>query len=290
MSDRTLKVAVIGAGLLGIDLVDRLVQSSTLSCALVVGRHSTAGIRLAARMGCPTSTDGIGAVTDAGIDLVFDTSTAEAHAAHGAELTAAGVVVVNLTPGGGGTVIAPTINGEVAVSASHLSLVSCGGQAVLPVLDGVRRHCAPRYVEVVTTVAAASVGRATRLNLDEYLHTTGYAVGEITGVPRVKVLTTISPALPAPPFRARISVLADDIAAASLCEAVAAAATSVRAFAPGYEVTSCSVHDDLVTVTVTVTAHSDRLPAYAGNVEIINAAALVVADAHAAARHERGSL
>lgn len=286
MPDRKLRAAVIGAGLLGIDLVDRLTRSTTLSCALVAGRSSTAGLRLAARMGCATSTGGIDAVAGADIDLVFDASNAAAHPAHWADLTSAGVLLVNLTPGSGGTMVAPTINGHLAESSRHLSLVSCGGQAVLPVLDVVTRHCAPEYIEVVTTVAAASVGRATRLNLDEYIETTEYAMRRLTRTPSAKVLTNISPALPAPPFSAQISVVADDIRPKSLRAGVETAAAAVRAFAPGYEVASCSVEDGLITVTLNVTARGGRLPAYAGNVEIINAAAVVLAERHATARKE----
>jgi acetaldehyde dehydrogenase len=286
MPDRKLRAAVIGAGLLGIDLVDRLIGSTTLSCALVVGRSSTTGLRLAARMGCPTSTAGIAAVASADIDLVFDASNADAHAAHWADLTSAGVLLVNLTPGGGGTMVAPTINGHLAESSRHLSLVSCGGQAVLPVLDVVTRHCTPDYIEVVTTVAAASVGRATRLNLDEYIDTTQYAIRKLNCTPNVKVLTNISPALPAPPFRAQISVVAGDIWPESLSAGVEAAAAAVRAFAPGFEVASYSVEGRRITVALTITACGGRLPAYAGNVEIINAAAVVLAERHATARNE----
>lgn len=286
-SKRIPRVAVIGAGLLGIDLAERLSRSPTLSCALVTGTSSsTAGLRLAARMGCATSTEGIDAVANSNIDVVFDASNAAAHPAHWADLSSVGVLLVNLTPGGGGTMVAPTINGHRAASSRHLSLVSCGGQAVLPVLDVVARHCTPSYIEVVTTVAAASVGRATRLNLDEYIATTEYAIRRLTHAPDAKVLTNISPALPAPVFRAQTSVVADDIRPQSLRADVETAATAVRAFAPGYQVVSCSVADGLITVCVNVTARGGRLPAYAGNVEIINAAAVLLAERHATARNE----
>lgn len=285
--ERKLRVAVIGAGLLGIDLAERLTRSPMLSCALVTGRSSsTAGLRLAARMGCATSTDGIDAVADSDIDVVFDASNAAAHPAHWADLTSVGVLLVNLTPSGGGTMVAPTINGHRAESSRHLSLVSCGGQAVLPVLDVVARYCTPRYIEVVTTVAAASVGRATLLNLDEYIATTEYAMRRLTHTPDAKVMTNISPALPAPAFRAQISVVADDIRPEPLRAGVETAAAAVRAFAPGYKVVSWSVADGLITVCVNVTARGGRLPAYAGNVEIINAAAVLLAERHATARNE----
>jgi Prokaryotic acetaldehyde dehydrogenase, dimerisation/Sterol carrier protein domain len=141
-------------------------------------------------MGCATSTEGIDAVTGSDIDVVFDASNAAAHPTHWTELAFAGVLLVDLTPSGRGTMIAPTVNGHRAESARHLSLVSCAGQAVLPVLDVVAKHCTPAYVEVVTTVAGASAGRATRCNLDEYVATTEYAVRRLTHAPDAKVLTT----------------------------------------------------------------------------------------------------
>ncbi len=234
-------------------------------------------------MGATTSTEGIDAVTGSDIDVVFDASNAAAHPAHWADLACAGVLLVDLTPSGGGTMVAPTVNGHRAESARHLSLVSCAGQAVLPVLDVVAKHCTPQYVEVVTTVAGASVGRATRLNLDEYIATTEHAVRRLTHAPDAKVLTTISPALPAPAFRAQVTVVASDIQPGPLRTGVEAAA-AVRTFAPGYEVASWSVEDGLIKASVNVTAQGGRLPAYAGNVQIINAAAVLLAERYAAAR------
>ncbi|MFD0853944.1 hypothetical protein ACFQ07_17025, partial [Actinomadura adrarensis] len=203
-----LKAAVIGAGMLGVDLVHRLSASPSLSCSLVVGgRNSATGLRLAAEMGCATSTSGMDAVTAADVDVVFDASNAAAH--HLDRLARADVLWVDLTPSSGGTMVVPTVNGHLAESSRRLSLVSCGGQAVLPVLDVVARRCdwqALEYVEVVTTAASASVGRASRLNLDEYIATTQRAVQDFTqpGCPpggEVKVLVNLSPALPAPAFR-----------------------------------------------------------------------------------------
>lgn len=281
-----LKAAVIGAGMLGIDLAERLDRSDVLTCVLVAGRAGTTGLRLAARMGCATSIDGIDAVVGARerIDVVFDASNAVEHAAHWAELSSTGVLLVDLTPSSGGTMVAPTVNGHRAETSRHLSLVSCGGQAVLPALNAIVRHCTAEYVEVVTTAAGASAGRATRSNLDEYLVTTEAAVRQLTRVPQTKVMTNISPALPAPAFRAQVTVVARDIQPEPVHTAVEAAAEAVRKFAPGYTVTSCAVEDGLVRASVEVTAHGGRLPKYAGNVEIINAAAVRLVERHAAAR------
>ncbi|MFJ7280922.1 acetaldehyde dehydrogenase [Kitasatospora sp. NPDC098663] len=284
-----MRTAVIGPGLLGLDLAERISRSSSLTCALVAGRASSSGLRRAERLGFEVSPDGIEAVTGGGFDIVFDTSDATANPDRRAEL-AAGTLLVNLTPADGGAITAPTVNGHLAATERHLSLASCGSQAIVPVLAAAARHCTPRYAEVVTTAATASVGPASRRNLDEYIATTGAAVRQFTGAPRVKVLTSLSPALPAPAFRAQATLLAADGDPQALHEAVEMAAAAVRdSFAPGYQLTGCAITDGRITLTVDVTATGDRLPAYAGNVELINAAAVALAERHAAARTLRGT-
>ncbi|MFG3403823.1 acetaldehyde dehydrogenase [Streptomyces sp. NPDC048142] len=279
-----LRTAVLGAGMLGIDLARRLIGSASLDTPLVAGREGSSGLRQAARMGCVISTSGIRAVLDAHVDIVFDASSAEAHPAHWAELASADVMLIDLTPSSGGTMVAPTVNGFRVETHRHLSLVSCGGQAVLPVLNVVAKHSTVNYVEVVTTVASASIGPATRNNLDEYVATTGYAVRRLTDAATTKVLATISPALPAPAFRAQITALADGINRDALIAGVESVASAVRAFAPGYEVTALGVSGDRITATVTVAARGGCLPAFAGNVEIINAAAVTLAEGYANSR------
>jgi len=279
-----LRTAVLGAGMLGIDLAERLAASDSLAVPLVAGREGSRGLRLAARMGYATSSQGIRAVLEAGVDVVFDASSADAHPAHWAELASMDVMLIDLTPSSGGQMVAPTVNGHRAESHRHLSLVSCGGQAVLPVLDTVAKHSTVAYAEVATTVASAGVGPATRNNLDEYVETTEYAIGRLTGADATKVLATISPALPAPAFRAQITVIADRIDHDALAADAAAAACAVREFAPGYELTALHVQGKQITATVTVTARGGRLSAFAGNVEIINAAAVTLAERYASTR------
>lgn len=288
MSSRPrLRAAVIGAGVLGMDLTERLMSSSALTCALVTGQRDNRGLRHAAQWGCATSTAGVDAV-GSDIDVVFDASNAAAHPAHWGGLAARDdVLLVDLTPSSGGTMVAPTVNGYRAESARHLNLVSCGGQAVLPVLHALTEHCTPVYVEAVTTAASPSVGPATRRNLDEYLATTEHAIRRLTHAPEAKVLTAISPARPAPEFRAEVTLLASDIGSeTALRDSVEAAVAEVRSLTPGYAVSSLTVDDGRISISVHVRAHGGRLPPYAGNVEIINAAAIAVAERHATGGNE----
>lgn len=283
--ERRTSVAVLGAGLIGIDLADKTQRSTTLDLRLVAGRdRESRGLARAADMGCATASGGVAALLESGpFDVVFDASNADCHADHWAALRTTGTTLIDLTPTRLGTVIVPTVNGSQAAACRHISLVSCGGQAAVPVLHAVARHCTPAYIEVVSTGASASAGRATRLNLDQYIDTTAAAIRSFIGTPEVKVMVNLSPARPAPPFRVVMTVLAPDLSPGPAAAAVASAAEEVRAYAPGFAVTSVEVQDDRISVAVEVTATGGRIPRYAGNLDIINGAALLLAEQHAAA-------
>ncbi|MFJ4428434.1 acetylating acetaldehyde dehydrogenase [Streptomyces bobili] len=283
--ERGTSVAVLGAGLIGIDLADKIQRSTSLDLCLVVGRHrESLGLARAAGMGCATSSGGIAALLESGpFHVVFDASNADCHADHWAALSKTGTTLIDLTPTQLGTVVVPTLNAGQAAGHRHINLVSCGGQAAIPVLHAVAQHCTPAYIEVVSTGASASAGRATRLNLDQYIATTEAAIRSFTGTREVKVMVNLSPARPAPPFRVVMTVLAPDLRPGPVGAAVTSAAEEVRAFAPGFTVISATVQDGRISVAVEVTATGGRIPRYAGNLDIINGAALLLAEQHAAA-------
>jgi acetaldehyde dehydrogenase len=279
----TTSVVVLGAGLIGTDLVVKMQRSTALDCRLVVGRdQESLGLRRAAKIGCATSVGGIDAVLESGpFDIVFDASNADAHAEHWSRLHPTGATLIDLTPTQLGTVIVPTVNGDQVRAHRHINLVSCGGQASIPILHALAQHATPEYIEVVSTAASPSAGRATRLNLDHYIATTQAAIQSFTGAPDVKVLVNLSPARPEPPFRVTMTVLVPGLRPEPVPEIVAAAAERVRAYAAGFAVTSVAVDDGRISVTVEVTARGGRIPRYAGNLDIINAAAVLLAEQHA---------
>ncbi|MFF2073158.1 acetylating acetaldehyde dehydrogenase [Kitasatospora sp. NPDC058162] len=290
-SHRTIGVAVLGAGLIGLDLLDRIRRSPWLGCRLVASHRQNLGLIRAAETGLPTTTGGITALMDAidGIDVVFDASNADSHAKHWQHLEPTGVLLVDLTPSNLGTATVPTVNGADVPSERHIGLVSCGGQAAIPLLYAIAQHRTPRYVELVSTGASRSAGRATRLNLDEYIDTTQRAVCHFSGAPTARVLVNLSPATPPPPFRVTLTALVDAPDSEVMHQLVQAAAQRVQAFVPGYAVTALETGHDRVTVTVEVTATGERIPAHAGNLEIINAAAIQVAELRADALHPEGA-
>ncbi|MCG8971366.1 acetylating acetaldehyde dehydrogenase [Streptomyces sp. CL12-4] len=281
-----LRVAVLGAGLIGIDLADKIRRSASLELALVAGRdRDSLGLRRAADMGHPTTAGGVRAVVEAGpFEVVFDASNADSHAEHWAALRPTRATLIDLTPTDLGTVIVPGVNSHRSAGHRHLNLVSCGGQAAIPILHAISRLCTPTYIEVVCTGASASAGRATRLNLDQYIATTSAAIRTFTGAGNAKVMVNLSPARPAPPFRVAMTVVADGIRPAPIRTSIAAAAHTVRAYTPGFKVTSLAVDPGRISVVVEVTACGGRLPGHAGSVDIINAAAVLLAEQAAASR------
>lgn len=282
---RAARAAVVGTGAIGQDLVSKIQRSPYLDCALVAGRNpDSAGLQYAARLGCPTSAHGIEAVLAAErpFDVVFDATHARAHAEHWRLLRPLPTLVVDLTPSKIGQMVAPTLTGTHQPAERNVSLISCGGQASAPLAHALAHRFDTHYLEVVSTVASTIAGRATRLNLDEYVATTQDALTLFSGVRETKAILNISPAVPPAHFRTAVHAVIPGATVEEVRAVVEEAAAEVRAFAPGYRVLSCTVSGDLVVVSVEVTAHSDVLPPYAGNLDIINSAALMAAEQHAA--------
>lgn len=287
MPSNIVNAAVLGSGLLGLDLVERMQNSPHLSCGLVVGRTSRSrGLAQAAELGCATAAGGVDALLGSGqrFDIVFDATNAFEHPEHWARLAGTGAVLIDLTPTSGGALIVPTVNGSEAADHQHIGLVSCGGQASIPVLHALARHYRPQYVEMVATAASVSVGRASRLNLDEYVETTASAISWFTGTGAEKAMLNISAAAPPPPFRIAMTMVAPGLEQDPVRDVVEAAATAMRTVVPGYRITSCTVTGDTVRVIAEVTATRNRMPVHAGNLEVISAAAIYAAEQHALAK------
>jgi acetaldehyde dehydrogenase len=281
------RVAILGAGLIGIDLLFKIQRSPYLDCQLIAGRDDRArGLRQAASLGYATASNGIHSLVAAlrPFDIVFDATNAMSHAEHWAYLQPLGTMVVDLTPSMVGHLVVPTVNGADALTHGNINLITCGGQASIPILHALAQRYLPDYVEVVTTAASPSVGRATRLNLDEYIETTEDALRAFTGAKEVKSMVNLSPARPPATFRMAMSMQAPGLNLESVRTLVAVAAEEVRSFVSGFEVVACTVIGDEAFVAVEVSASGDRIPRYAGNLDIINSAAILVAEQRAVSR------
>jgi acetaldehyde dehydrogenase len=282
-----LSVSVLGAGLIGIDLMTKIMRSDCLDLRLVAGRDAaTAGLRQAAQIGLPIATRGISSLVEAEdpFDVVFDATNASFHAEHAQKLSALGTMLIDLTPSKIGHMVVPTVNRADIPSHRDISMVSCGGQASIPILHAITKAHVVDYIEVVTTAATLSVGRGTRMNLDEYVETTQEAIRGFTGVKNVKAILNISPARPPATFRVAMSLLGKDLTGDSVGSLVTGVASGLRSFVGGFDVKACTVNDGKAFVAVEVTSAGDRIPRYAGNLDIINSAAIYVAECYAADR------
>ncbi len=280
-----LSAAVLGVGLIGADLVTKVMRSDYLDLRLVVGRDkATSGLRQAAQLGLPFATGGIQSLIEAEhpFDVVFDATSASSHAGHAEKLSPLGTMLIDLTPSRVGQMIIPTVNRADISAHRDISMVSCGGQASVPILHAIAKAHEIDYIEVVTTAATLSVGHGTRVNLDEFVDTTQEAIRCFTGVRDVKTLANISPARPPATFRVAMSLLGRDLTTDSVHSLVTQAASEVRSFAGGFEVKACTVNDGKAFIAVEVTSCGDRIPRYAGNLDIINSAAIHVAECYAA--------
>ncbi|CAI0942481.1 Acetaldehyde dehydrogenase 4 [Serratia liquefaciens] len=285
----TLSVAVIGTGAIGMDLVNKIQRSPLLHCGLLAGRNKdSAGFELAAQLGCPTSAGGIDAVlaSPTPFDVVFDATNAMSHAKHWELLRPLGSLMIDLTPSHLGKMIVPTVTGTGALTERNVSLISCGGQASIPILHALSRHFRINDIEVVATVASNILGRATRINIDEYVDTTQRALSAFTGVANTKAILNISPAAPPAMFRVTIFAGIPGITKEQITPVLAEAVEAVRGFSAGYSLTALNVSEGRVSISLEVVASSKVMPEYAGNLDLINSAAILVAEQYASYRNK----
>lgn len=285
----TLSVAVIGTGAIGMDLVNKIHRSPLLNCGLLAGRNKdSAGFELAAQLGCPTSAGGIDAVLASltPFDVVFDATNAMSHAKHWELLRPLGSLMIDLTPSHLGKMIVPTVTGTEALTERNVSLISCGGQASIPILHALSRHFRINDIEVVATVASNILGRATRINIDEYVDTTQRALSAFTGVANTKAILNISPAAPPAMFRVTIFAGIPGVTKEQITPVLAEAVEAVRGFSAGYSLTALNVSEGRVSISLEVVASSKVMPEYAGNLDLINSAAILVAEQYASYRNK----
>ncbi len=276
-------VAVLGSGIIGTDLLYKVQRSSNMACSCFVGRREgSEGMMRARQLGVPVSSGGVEHLlaNPELYEIVFDATSAKAHIEHSREFSALGKMVFDLTPSHVGAAVVPTINAEQMYAAHDVSLVSCGGQAALPVIHAISRQCdGIEYIEMVNTSASKSAGLATRLNMDEYLETTEAAITEFSGCTKVKCLGLLNPATPPVHMRVTITVLAREYDAHRVTGAVKEAVRNVQRYVPGYTLIADPVYGDgKITVLLRVSGRGDYLAEYAGNLDIINAAAAHLGD------------
>ncbi|WP_221029995.1 acetaldehyde dehydrogenase (acetylating) [Actomonas aquatica] len=278
-----LKVAILGSGRIGLDLLIKVRRSPVLECALFIGRNpASPQLAKARELGVRVSADGIDAIMrePSVCDVVFDATSAADHQRHWPLLRQLGKRVIDMTPSNLGAMFVPAVDPHGAELAQNINMVSCGGQASIPMAHALAAVLPDiEYIEAVSSIASLSAGPATRANLDEYIETTERGLQRFSGCARTKAILILNPANP--PIHMQTTVSAK-VASADLDRvraSVDAMVTRIRAYVPGYELIVPPVYEqNRVVVMVRVAGRGDSLPTYAGNLDIINCAAIAAAE------------
>jgi acetaldehyde dehydrogenase len=311
MSGKT-KVAIIGSGNIGTDLMIKIMRlSGVLEVGAFVGIDPESdGLKRAERLGVPITAGGIeGLVAMPGFDdiaIVFDATSAGAHEKHDAILQSHGKRVIDLTPAAIGPYTIPPVNGDANLDAPNVNMVTCGGQATIPMVAAVNRVTPVHYGEIVASIASKSAGPGTRANIDEFTETTSEAIVKVGGARRGKAIIVLNPAEPPLIMRDTVYCLTDDADENAIRASVAEMVAEVQTYVPGYRLKqdvqferiggNAPLHipemgEDFiglkVTIFIEVEGAAHYLPAYAGNLDIMTSAALKTAEKIALRTRER---
>lgn len=284
---KKIRCALIGPGNIGTDLLYKLKRSEFLEPVWMVGIDPTSdGLKRAEEMGLKTTAEGVDGlmphVKDDDIRIAFDATSAYVHAENSRKLTEAGVLMVDLTPAAIGPYCVPPVNLEenLRQGAKNVNMVTCGGQATVPLVAAVSRVQLVEYAEIIATAASKSVGPGTRKNIDEFTRTTAGAVEKVGGAKKGKAIIVINPAEPPLIMRDTVHCLTEeepdqDAITNSIHDMIA----EVQKYVPGYKLVNGPVFDgNRVSIFMEVEGLGDYLPKYAGNLDIMTAAAARTAE------------
>ena len=289
MADKKLNVAILGTGNIGTDLLLKVLRSEMLNCRLFAGRNlSSPGMTKGSLLGVSVSARGVQSILDLKDDvaLVFDATSAEDHTRHAPLLRAAGLVAVDLTPAQVGRMCVPAVNLAACLDEPNVNMITCGGQASIPLAHVIAEvNPGLTYIESVSSIASRSAGPATRINLDEYLQTTERGLQLFTSCPRTKAILNLNPAQPCVHMQTTVMAKIASPDLPRTRERVAAMVAVIRRYIPGYQlILEPMVEHGRLVAMVRVDGLGDYLPRYAGNLDIMNCAAIAFAEAVARRR------
>jgi acetaldehyde dehydrogenase len=305
------KVAIIGSGNIGTDLMIKIMRlSDVLEMGVMVGIDPASdGLARAQRLGVATTAEGIDGLIAmpefADVEIVFDATSAGAHKRNSELVLAAGKRMVDLTPAAIGPYVVPPVNGEACLDATNVNMVTCGGQATIPIVHAVNRVAKVHYGEIVASIASKSAGPGTRANIDEFTETTSQAIMDVGGATRGKAIIILNPAEPPLIMRDTVYCLCEDADQDAIRKSVEDMVAEVQSYVPGYRMKQAVQFEHIgsnrplripemdgeftglkVSVFLEVEGAAHYLPAYAGNLDIMTSAALKTAEKIANRMHE----
>jgi acetaldehyde dehydrogenase len=276
-------VAIVGSGNIGTDLMEKLHRSEVLDLVYMIGVDpASEGLRRAADRGLEASPEGVDWLLAQSPlpDMVFEATSAHVHAKNALRYEEANIRAIDLTPAAIGPFVIPPVNLHQHLDAPNINMVTCGGQATVPMVHAVSRVTPVPYAEIVATIASLSAGPGTRANIDEFTVTTSKAIETVGGATRGKAIIILNPA--DPPLIMRDSIFCEISPEAShdaIIESVRQMEATVRSYVPGYRLLRDPTFlDERVLIQVEVRGAGDFLPPYAGNLDIMTAAAAKVGE------------
>ena len=296
------KVAIIGSGNIGTDLMIKVMRTSgVLEMGALVGIDPDSdGLKRAARLGVATTHEGIEGLTRlpvwAEVGIVFDATSAAAHRKNSEIVNAAGKVMIDLTPAAIGPYVVPVVNGDAHLDAMNVNMVTCGGQATIPIVAAVSQVAMVQYGEIVSSIASKSAGPGTRANIDEFTETTSRGIELVGGARKGKAIIILNPAEPPVMMRGTVFTLSSGADEAAIEASVGAMVKKVQDYVPGYRlkqalqferfgsnnpvsIPGIGVFEGLKTsVFLEVEGAAHYLPRYAGNLDIMTSAGLRTAE------------
>lgn len=276
-----LKVGIIGSGNIGTDLMYKIERSPVLQMSVMVGIDpNSEGLKRAERRGYEVISNGIDGLMERLdlVDIVFDATSAYAHKRNSDLLTAAGKKIIDLTPAAIGPFTVPPVNLKEHIKKSNVNMVTCGGQATIPMIHAINRIVPVEYAEIVATIASLSAGPGTRANIDEFTSTTSKAIEVVGGAKKGKAIIILNPAEPPIIMRDTIHALVEEEGhEKAISKSIQDMVEEVQAYVPGYVLKVAPIFEGKkVSVFIEVNGAADYLPAYAGNLDIMTAAAVQV--------------
>lgn len=279
---KKMKAAIIGSGNIGTDLMYKLERSDVIELTAMIGIDPESdGLKRAKERGYHAIANGIQGLVDSPdlADIVFDATSAKTHVRHAKILKEMGKLAIDLTPAARGPFVCPAVNLEANLNVSNVNMITCGGQATIPIVHAVNRVADVTYAEIIATISSKSAGPGTRANIDEFTITTRRGIEEVGGADRGKAIIILNPAEPPVLMRDTVFCEVKTMDQEAILESIYDMVKTVQHYVPGYRLKQDPLFEEnKVTVFLEVEGAGDYFPNFAGNLDIMTAAAVKVAE------------